>query len=121
MTKRIILLAAIFGFLWGAGIPAGWTAEAVKTYTWGDKLKRGAINMVTSPVEVAREIHNTTNDKNLLVGWTLGLVKGLGEGIVRLGAGAIDLFTFPFNFPEAHKAPLVDPEFVWEKPGPKYI
>ena len=93
----------------------------VKNYTWQDKLKRGALNIVTSPVEVARDIHLTTEEKNLLVGWTIGLVKGLGEGFLRFGAGVVDLFTFPFNFPEGRKAPLVDPEYVWQKPGPKYI
>lgn len=99
----------------------GSTIAEAQTYTWQDKLKRGAINIVTSPVEVARAIHNTTEEKNLLVGWTIGLVTGLGEGIVRLGAGAIDLLTFPFDFPESQKAPLIDPEYVWEKKGPKYI
>lgn len=101
--------------------PSGFAAEEVKAYTWQDKLKRGAINIVTSPVEIARDIHNTTNEKNLLVGWTVGLLQGLGEGVVRLGAGVIDLLTCPFNFPESRKGPLVDPEFVWQKPGPKYI
>lgn len=99
--------------------PSGWTVEA--SYGWQDKLKRGAINMVTSPVEVARDIHVTTTEKNLLVGWTVGLVKGLGEGFVRFAAGVIDLFTFPFNFPESRKGPLLDPEYVWQKPGPKYV
>ena len=92
----------------------------VKSYTWQDKLKRGALNIISSPVEVARDIHTTTEEKNLLVGWTVGLVKGLGEGIVRFGAGVIDLLTFPFNFPEGRKAPLIDPEYVWQKPGLKY-
>ena len=96
-------------------------AAEVRQYTWQEKLKRGALNIVTSPVEVARQIHVTTEEKNLLVGWTLGLVEGLGSGLLRFGAGAIDLLTFPFGFPESDKAPLIDPEYVWEKPGPKYV
>jgi len=28
--------------------------------------------------------------------------------------------TFPFNFPDKRKGPLVQPEYVWEKPGLKY-
>ena len=102
-------------------LSSAWAGHDVKAYTWQDKLKRGALNIVTSPVEVARDIHVTTEEKNLLVGWTVGLAKGLGEGFLRLGAGVIDLLTFPFNFPEGRKAPLLDPEYVWEKPGPKYI
>ena len=98
-----------------------YASTEVRAYNWQDKLKRGAINIVSSPVEIARDIYTTTEEKNLLVGWTVGLVKGLGEGIVRFGAGVIDLVTFPFNFPESRKAPLIDPEYVWQKPGPKYV
>jgi len=120
MRKLFLANFLIFVFVMGwAG--AGEGATVSKSYSWQDKLKRGAINIVTSPVEIARDIHNTTEEKNLLVGWTVGLVQGLGEALVRLGAGVIDLVTFPFNFPESHKAPLLDPEYVWEKPGPKYI
>lgn len=103
----------------------GWTAEGfsqtpLKTHTWQDKLKRGALNIVSSPVEIGRQIHITTNEKDLLHGWTVGLAKGLGEGCMRLGAGAVDFLTFPFNFPDKEKKPLLEPEYVWEKSGPKY-
>lgn len=91
-----------------------------KTYSWQDKLKRGALNIITSPIEIARDIHVTTEEKNLLAGWTIGLVKGVGDGIVRLGAGVLDLLTFPFNFPDNQKAPLIEPEYVWQKPGLDY-
>ncbi len=101
--------------------PLAWSVESTPSYAWNDKFKRGALNIVTSPVEIARDIHLTTEEKNLLAGWTIGLVKGIGECIIRLGAGAIDLLTFPFNFPDSKKAPLIEPEYVWQKPGPKYI
>ena len=91
-----------------------------KEYDWKGKLKRGAINIVTSPVEIAREIQITTEEKNLLNGWTLGLVKGLGQGLIRFGAGVLDVLTCPFNFPDSQKGPLIEPEFVWQKSGVKY-
>ena len=122
MRQRILFAVFILLFTVFVWTPTGLTAStAVKVYRWQDKLSRGAINIVTSPVEVARQIHNTTQEKNLLVGWTVGLAQGLGEGLVRFGAGVIDLVTCPFNFPDSRKGPLLDPEFVWEKPGPKYI
>ena len=104
-------------------MPQCWSATAslARVYSWQDKLQRGAVNIVTSPAEVALRIHNTTEEKNLLVGWTVGLVAGLGNGLLRFGAGVVDLVTFPFDFPEGNKAPLIDPEYVWEKPGPKLI
>ena len=96
------------------------TATSAKTYTWTDKAKRGSLNIVSSPVEIARQIQITSEEKNLLQGWTVGLIEGVFQGVVRLGAGVVDLVTCPFDFPKAGKAPLVDPEYVWEKPGVKY-
>ena len=90
------------------------------TYSWSDKLKRGGTNIVSSPVEIARSIQITSNEESLLKGWTVGLVKGLGDGFLRLGAGLVDVLTCPFNFPDSNKGPLIQPEYVWEKPGSKY-
>lgn len=99
----------------------GWGISPAKEYTWDEKLMRGALNIVSSPVEIAREIHNTTEKKNLFIGWTIGLLRGFGSGFLRFTAGVVDVFTCPFDFPEGNKGPLIDPEFVWQKPGPKYI
>jgi putative exosortase-associated protein (TIGR04073 family) len=97
------------------------TASTEKTYTSGDKLYRGTMNMITSPLEIPSEIHGTTHDKSLLAGWTLGLFKGVKEGLFRLGTGAIDFVTFPFSYPDKEYAPLMKPEYVWDKPGLKYV
>ncbi len=86
-------------------------------YEWNDKLSRGALNIVASPVEIARTINVSSNDKGYGYGWTVGLVKGVGKTFVRLGAGVIDLVTFPFDFPDENKAPLVKPEYPWQNWG----
>jgi putative exosortase-associated protein (TIGR04073 family) len=92
----------------------------VKTYSWKEKLSRGALNIISSPVEVARSISIESDQKGMFYGWTVGMVKGIGNGFVRFGVGIIDALTSPFNFPNEHKAPLIEPEYAWEKPGPKY-
>ena len=92
-----------------------------RMYRWHDKLKRGALNIVSSPVEIGRSIYIGTRDENMAYGWTVGLIKGFGNGIVRMGAGFADVVTFPFNFPVDHKAPMLRPEYVWEKPGVDYV
>ena len=122
MNKQIISLLIIFLFF---GNTMGHAVHFLdkfnqKEYSWGDKLGRGALNIITSPVEVARQIQITSSEQSLLAGWTLGLIGGLGQGILRFGAGVLDLVTFPFNFPNSRKAPLIEPEFVWQKEGPKY-
>ena len=78
------------------------------------------MNIISSPVEVARQIQITSSEQSLLAGWTIGLVGGVGQGLIRFGAGVIDLLTFPFNFPDSVKGPLIQPEYVWQKPGLKY-
>lgn len=113
MIVLAILLSVAFG------IPV-WAEETEASATWSRKLKRGALNIVTSPIEIARQIQVTSNERSLLDGWTVGLVKGIGSGLMRLGVGAVELVTFPFDFPREDKEPILEPEYVWEKPGVKY-
>ena len=126
MKHRYLMLGIFVSYisLYGFASP-GFAESAVnnptaKTYDWSAKLNRGVINIVSSPVEIARDIQVTSAEKNLLNGWTVGLLRGIGDGFIRLGAGVVDMLTCPFNFPDAHKGPLVQPEFVWERPGVKY-
>lgn len=118
--KKKIIFALIIGLCLSNTLAHANVFNDIKHYTWAQKLGRGVVNTITSPVEVARQIQITSNEQSLLAGWTLGLVGGLAQGLIRFGAGVIDVFTFPFNFPHPHKAPLIDPEYVWQKPGPRY-
>ncbi|HTL48351.1 MAG TPA: exosortase system-associated protein, TIGR04073 family [Verrucomicrobiae bacterium] len=129
--KRFLSLALLFAFTGAmaaarpslaADVPgtAQTSQAAAKTYDWKAKLKRGSLNVVTSPVEVARQIQITSEESSLLKGWTVGLAKGFGSGLVRFGAGVVEVLTFPFDFPVEGKRPWVEPEYVWEKPGVKY-
>lgn len=127
MKNHPIFLVTLCFFLVSEMVPAGAAttaaapdASSTETYTWQAKLKRGAINLVSAPVEIARQIQITSNEKNLLSGWTEGLARGLWQGLLRFGAGAVDVVTCPFNFPNEQKGPLIEPEYVWEKPGVKY-
>jgi len=80
-------------------------------YTWNDKLIRGATNIITSPLEIPHHVYTEGKDKSFTHGLTGGLFKGLTEGITRLGTGLVDIVTFPFNYPDAHNAPLMEPEY----------
>lgn len=105
--------AALVAGLWvTAQVPLH--AAELGSYEWDDKLGRGVLNIVSSPVEVARTIHVESEVQGKGYGWTAGLVKGLGRTFVRLGAGVVDLVTFPFDFPDENKAPLIKPEYAWQ-------
>jgi putative exosortase-associated protein (TIGR04073 family) len=99
--------------------PAG---ERVLTeeYRAGDKLVRGLANFFTGFIEIPRNINNTTQQENMLTGWTVGLAKGLGYTALRMGTGFYETITFPFPLPAEYQ-PIVLPEFVWQAEGPDYL
>ena len=78
---------------------------------------RGVVNIATSPVEIFRNIYNESQYENIGYGMTVGLGKGIVQTVMRIGAGAVEIVTFPFNFPDEYKDPIVEPEYVWEEWG----
>jgi putative exosortase-associated protein (TIGR04073 family) len=88
-------------------------------YKWNQKMGRGFLNLATGLLEVPREINFTSNDINLAGGWTYGLARGLGFGLVRMGTGFMDVLSAPFNWPDANKASLVEPDYPWQQPRTK--
>jgi putative exosortase-associated protein (TIGR04073 family) len=59
----------------------------------GGMLGRGALNVVTSPVDIIVNIVNETKAGPPFVGTMTGIGKGVGCGVMRLGSGAVDLVT----------------------------
>jgi len=107
-------------------LPAVYTNGAywrLMTYTGdkpftGDKLVRGLANVCLGFLEIPRNIHNTTQEESLLAGWTVGVGKGLGYTVMRMGVGVYEVITFPFPLPKDY-VPVVTPEYVWQAPGPR--
>lgn len=89
-------------------------AFADAEYRWNDKLGRGVVNFFTSPLEIPRNINNVSDEKGPALGWTVGLIAGFAQGIVRAGVGIIETVTFPFDFPDEDKAPLMKPAYAWQ-------
>ena len=101
MTRRRTVWVAV-GLLALAGQPA-WAArtsvhEAAESQEYGRKfggmLGRGALNVVTSFVDIIVNVVNDTKAGPPLVGTLTGVAKGAGCGVLRLGSGAVDLVTF---------------------------
>ena len=115
--------------------------EAAESQQYGRKfggmIGRGALNIVTSFVDVIVNIVNDTKAGPPLVGTLTGVAKGVGCGVLRLGSGAVDIVTFwvpGFNgFPVSDSyehcfasgesaasapemAPLAKPASSWEVP-----
>lgn len=74
-----------------------------------DKLGRGSINVLTGVLEVPKTIFQDSVDKNPLFGGTFGVLHGGANALFRVGAGAIDILTFPFAPYDVH----IVPEYVF--------
>ena len=86
-----------------------------ETYNWEDKLKRAGWNLISFPMEMSYSHHKVAEERGKGAAWTIGVLEGLGRGVKRFFVGFVELFTFPFNFPDDDKGPLMYPEFVWER------
>lgn len=116
LTSMILLTALLIA----PAVPAAFAADLTGNYTWSEKLGRGLLNMVASPVELARTVSVTSKTDGPAYGWTAGLIQGFGRFFVRFGAGAVDTLTFPFEWPKDDRKPLMEPEYPWQKWDAEY-
>ncbi|MFN5744566.1 MAG: exosortase system-associated protein, TIGR04073 family [Methylococcaceae bacterium] len=81
--------------------------------TYGDairlKLGSGFSNMLFGIAEVPKNIINTSNQANVLLGVSGGTLKGVLHSVGRMLSGVTDVLTFP-----AATKPITTPAFVWQ-------
>lgn len=83
-----------------------------------EKFSRGLVNSATGlPGEVVLNVFNGAIGDvqydglfGVAAGSVSGLIYGVMDGAVRMGAGLVDLFTFPVEINGSYE-PLVEPEF----------
>lgn len=73
------------------------------------KLASGMTNMFFGIAEIPKNMINTSNDVNALLGVTGGVLKGTLHTMGRLLAGGLDFLTFPVP-----SQPITHPPFVWQ-------
>jgi len=88
-----------------------------------DKLKRGAINIGTFPLEIVKQTKSTMDEGGKSIPKRVflivpGIIKGVGYSAVRLVSGAWDVVTFNNLFYEENE-PLLKPTYVWDEPKGK--
>ena len=89
-------------------------------WTPADKLTRGLGNGLFGFLEIPRQIFNTSQEDSWLAGLTVGVFKGVGYSVARMGTGVYEIVTFPIPLPEDYR-PLIRPEYPWEDDGPTYL
>ena len=110
---RTILLAVMMMVF----ATASFAEEGYLTGRTMTKLKRGAINVISSPLEIPRNIKEHLEEggtepikKTAYVFG--GLVKGLVDTVGRAGSGLWDMLTLNLDIP-GNNEPLKKPDYVW--------
>ena len=121
----IILLLAAPHMAFGADeatAPKNPSAETTVTVrNPAEKLNRGLVNIITSPIEIAKQVdlswkEGAKTDKNAGASVFSGFFKGLGFTVMRMGSGIWDVVSFPFKTPgKTNYEPMMKPEFVLDK------
>lgn len=105
-VNKIKTVVAAFAFVMVASpvFAADYSSEA------GDKFSRGLANVATGWGEVPKNIINESNRSNVLVGLTLGSVKGVFHTVGRTAVGAVELGTFFIPSEQ-----VVHAKYVWQE------
>lgn len=83
------------------------------------KFNRGIVNIVTAPLEIAKQVDaqwkkSAEAKENKSVGVFNGFWKGVAYTIGRTGSGIWDVVTCPLKTPGNYE-PLMKPDFVLDK------
>jgi putative exosortase-associated protein (TIGR04073 family) len=83
------------------------------------KLYRGAVNILTAPIEVPKQaraywIKGAQITPHILAWIASGTVWGVVQTVKRAGSGIWDVVTFPFEKPEKYE-PLLQPDYVFQE------
>jgi len=76
------------------------------------KLGRGAANTLFGAGELLVQTQYVLEDDGLLAALTFGPIRGAWRGLVRTGAGLIDLSTFFMPLPGLGFSTMIHPDFL---------
>lgn len=79
-----------------------------------NKMGQGAINALTSWVDVPSKITEESEESSIIAGCTLGLGAGVAVGLARTASGVYDMATFSMS---PYNKPLMDPKYKVEQPN----
>jgi putative exosortase-associated protein (TIGR04073 family) len=120
-AKLSILLFALmslssppFGFT--AEITPGEPAKIAGEGTPIRKLQRGFLNVALSPIDLSAEFQKEQNRETFPPSWFLAIGRGSCYMVGRALTGVYEMVTFLVPYP-ADYAPVLYPEFTWEKLG----
>jgi putative exosortase-associated protein (TIGR04073 family) len=107
MIRSIVAIGTAFCIVFFAATPFSFAGEA----NWGTKLGNGLTNVLTSWMEVPKQIKDVSQENDdPIAGITYGTAKGIGLTAARIIVGVFDVITCPLApFDE----PMMEPLFTW--------
>ncbi len=107
MNKNKILTACVLS---GALMTAP-TAQAESYWSgFSNKVSQGFGNIAFGFVEIPKNVINITDEQNIFVGLTWGVLRGAAHGVSRTLVGATELLSSPIPSSE-----FAAPAYVWER------
>jgi putative exosortase-associated protein (TIGR04073 family) len=110
--SRFFVLFLFTGLL-AAYTPASIADHQTGQSSYGSKVGNKALNafanLATAPLEIPKNMINTSNKSNVFYGIVGGLFKGLVHTAGRLGVGIADLITIPLP-----TKPIAQPAYIWD-------
>lgn len=107
MNKNKILTACV---LTGALMTA--QSANAESYLAGftNKVSQGFSNMAFGFLEIPKNVVNITNEQNIFVGMTWGILRGAAHGVGRTLVGTAEFITSPIPTKE-----FAAPAYPWER------
>ncbi|PPD22101.1 MAG: exosortase [Methylomonas sp.] len=75
-----------------------------------NRLGQGIANMATGFLEIPKNIINISDDHNIFVGMTWGLLRGTAHGVSRTLVGGAEFLSSPIPTKD-----FLTPDYVWDR------
>jgi putative exosortase-associated protein (TIGR04073 family) len=112
--KKFALFLAVACVFSVAHAEAG-VAEKMNSTKALDKFGRGVANIATGPGELLMQMPPAMDKSpDYITGFIVGLGRGIGYSLLRVGAGLYDVATCPFPGKTDYK-PIMKPETIADK------
>ena len=110
MNKKLFTACVLSGVLLSVGTANADEEEQSYLAGFGSRVSQGFANTTTGFIELPKNVINISNESNIFVGATWGVLRGVFESVGRTTVGVAELITAPIP-----TDPYVTPPYVWNR------
>ncbi len=90
--------------------PSAFAEEQDYLSKFTSKVNQGFFNTTTGFIELPKNVINISQDQNIFVGFTWGILRGTAHAVSRTLVGAAELITSPIPTDD-----YISPPYVWDR------